>query len=165
MFWGRKYVWTCLLDLKDTHGAFWWKTLNVVVYRKTPRGTFKWAPPAKDAFWMWCRVIVLNLKMSWRYKHAGEQGTGTPFGLPLWFEQNSILDTTPLYNVASLPVYQSFTWWGTGGTMGNKLCKHRNTQRLEHKDSKFKHAGSRGKIRNRNKMPCNDVLMEFWQIT
>lgn len=45
--------------------------------------------------------------------------------------------------------------------MGNKLCKHRDTQRLKHKDCKFRHAGSIGKIRNRNKMPCNDVLMEF----
>ncbi len=33
--------------------------------------------------------------------------------------------------------------------------------RLGHRDSKFRHAGSVGEIRNRNKMPCNDVLMEF----
>lgn len=45
--------------------------------------------------------------------------------------------------------------------MGNELCKHTNTQRLEHRESKFRHAGSTGEIRNRNKMPCNDVLMEF----
>ena len=38
---------------------------------------------------------------------------------------------------------------------------HMNTQRFKHKDSKFRHAGATGEIRNRNKMPCKDVLMEF----
>lgn len=43
------------------------------------------------------------------------------------------------------------------------LRKHKqtNAQILKHKDSEFRHAGAIGKIRNRNKMPCNDVLMEF----
>lgn len=42
--------------------------------------------------------------------------------------------------------------------------KHKHTnihQQQEHTDNKFRHAGSIGKVRNRNKMPCNDVLMEF----
>lgn len=60
---------------------------------------------------LWPECHVGQLVKIWKcHEHAGEQGTGTPFGLLLWFNQNSILDTTPLYNVASLPVYWLFPW-------------------------------------------------------
>ncbi len=43
MFYGKEMHSTCLLDLKDTHNAFWWVTLNVnmFVYKKAPQGIYK----------------------------------------------------------------------------------------------------------------------------
>lgn len=138
---------------------------HVFLHTKTPPGTFKWASPTKHVFSMWCYSTSAESETF----HKGismleNRALGHHLDYLFDFDQNSILDTT-LYNVESVTVYQLFPWWKMGDAMGNSLCKHTNTEQVKHRDGKFRHAGSIGKIRNRNKMPCNDVLMEFWKIT